>query len=105
MIIIPLCFDLFQDLQSHSLDQYMSSVPKKYLRPNSDVRGQPQYKFDSPPAQRLTRAVGDWILMDGLPVSAVEGEGLRQMLGVFDPRYVIPSRPWFAHVICALFLL
>ena len=88
----------FQDLKSHGLDQWCRPVAAAYLRTGSDVRGQEEYKFNSPPHMRLTRAVVDWILLDGIPVSELDGEGFIQLMGIADPRYVVPSRTYIQHV-------
>jgi hypothetical protein len=88
----------FQDLKYSGLDQWCRPVPSEWMRQGSDVAGQQTYKFSAPPAQRLTRAVVDWLLLDGHPVSAVEGSGFIQLLGIADPRFVVPSRPYIQQV-------
>ena len=58
----------------------------------------PQWKFSSPQHQRLTRACCDFLVLDGQPVSAIEGQGFLQLLDLLEPRFVPPSRTYMQQV-------
>ena len=57
-----------------------------------------QWRFTAAPALAITKAIADFILLDGHPASIVEGEGFQQLLKLAEPRYVCPSRTYFQHV-------
>jgi tRNA (cytidine32/guanosine34-2'-O)-methyltransferase len=50
-------------------------------------------------AEIITRAIGLFIAQDLWPYSIVENEGFRNMIHVLEPRYEIPSRPYFSNVV------
>ena len=60
---------------------------------------QPQWKFTASQSQLLTRAVAEVILRDGHHMSMVEGDGFIKLLRIVEPRFVLPSRTFFAQVI------
>jgi hypothetical protein len=83
----------------HNLDDFVRKVDADDARPSSVLAGMPQWKFGSLASRRLNRAVADWILLDGHHVSALEGEGFKQMVNLFEPRFVPPGRTWMQQVI------
>ncbi|KAK7898586.1 hypothetical protein WMY93_019439 [Mugilogobius chulae] len=50
-------------------------------------------------AKRVTTSIGQYICKDLRPYSAVEGLGFRNMVYNLEPRYVIPSRKFFAETV------
>lgn len=55
-------------------------------------------------AKAITNAIGVFIAADLRPYSVVENTGFKHMLKVIEPRYVVPSRPYFSQqVIPALY--
>jgi hypothetical protein len=100
------CFSVFlsfffldlQDMKSSGLDGWVRTVDAGDARPSSVNGGMPQWKFASPQHQRLTRACCDFLVLDGQPVSAVEGHGFLQLLDLLEPRFVPPSRTYMQEV-------
>ena len=60
---------------------------------------QPQWKFTASQSRLLTRAVAEVLVRDGHHISMVEGDGFRKLLRIVEPRFVLPSRTFFAQVI------
>ena len=87
-----------QDMKSSGLDGWVRTVSAGDARPSSVSGGMPQWKFSSPQHQRLTRACCDFLVMDGQPVSAIEGQGFLQLLDLLEPRFVPPSRTYMQQV-------
>jgi hypothetical protein len=100
------CFSVFlssffldpQDMKSSGLDGWVRTVSAGDARPSSVSGGMPQWKFSSPQHQRLTRACCDFLVLDGQPVSAIEGQGFLQLLDLLEPRFVPPSRTYMQQV-------
>ena len=67
-------------------------------------RSQPLPK-DSERWQGLVEAVGNFIASDMQPLSVVENAGFKQLMYTAEPRFKIPSRPYFTNmVIPALYI-
>ena len=48
-------------------------------------------------------AIAKFIIKDEMSFRVVEGEGFREMLGVFENRFKVPSRTTIAHDILQLY--
>ena len=89
---------LIQKMKVNGLDGFLRSVQKKEVRhapPNQLLK---QWRFPAPPALAITKAIANFLLLDGHPASIVEGEGFQQLMKLAEPRYVCPSRTYFQHV-------
>ena len=94
---------LIQEMKDNGLDGFLRPIKKEEARRAPPEQLLKQWKFTAPPALALTKAVADFILLDGHPASIVEGEGFQHLLHLTEPRYVCPSRTYFQHV-CASML-
>ena len=56
------------------------------------------YDKKGPQCKAITDAVAKYIAKDMVPIYTVEKPGFIDMLKVIDPRYVLPSRKYFAEV-------
>jgi hypothetical protein len=61
-----------------------------------------QWKYTTSEHRTIDRAIAKWLLLDKLPLHAVEGSGFEELLLILEPRYKLPGRQYF-HV--RLFLL
>ena len=61
-------------------------------------RSQPLPK-DSERWQSLVEAVGNFIASDMQPLSVVENAGFKQLMYTAEPRFKIPSRPYFTNTV------
>ncbi|XP_067930858.1 zinc finger BED domain-containing protein 4-like [Watersipora subatra] len=57
------------------------------------------YSASSANHKKLTKAVGSFIIKEGLPIYTVEKTGFREMLSTFDPLYTLPSRSYFSRTL------
>nr|XP_055035499.1 E3 SUMO-protein ligase ZBED1-like [Misgurnus anguillicaudatus] len=48
-------------------------------------------------AQDITRRIGEFIAKDLQPFSVVDNEGFRRLVNTLEPKYKIPSRPYFSQ--------
>jgi hypothetical protein len=87
------------------LDKFVFPVPAEDARPSSVLGGMPKWKATARQHLALTRAVADFILVDGQPVSVVEGIGFRRMVESLEPRYELPGRTFFQQVCLLLFVI
>ena len=55
------------------------------------------YPFYSVRATSITRSIARYIIQDLRPLSVVEESGFRDMIKTLDPRYTLPSRPYFSE--------
>ena len=85
-------------MKVNGLDGFLRPVKKEEARPAPPDQLLKQWRFTAPPALAITKAVADFILLDGHHASIVEGEGFQQLLNLAEPRYVCPSRTYFQHV-------
>jgi hypothetical protein len=85
-------------MQAGGLDGWLRRVPAADARPSSLASGLPVWKFNTSQHQSLTRALVDFLLLDGHHVYAVEGSGLRKLLKLAEPRFEHPGRTYFQHV-------
>ncbi|KAL1249064.1 hypothetical protein QQF64_022382 [Cirrhinus molitorella] len=53
---------------------------------------------DNPRSIKITEALTHFIALDDQPLSVVDNVGFRRLLGVLEPRYDIPSRPYITDV-------
>ena len=54
------------------------------------------YPVDHPLAQKITRLIGEMVVVDCQPFSIVEDEGFVKLVKELQPRYQIPSRKYFS---------
>jgi hypothetical protein len=87
-----------QKMQVNGLDGFLRSVKKDEARPAHPDQLLKQWRFTAPPAIAITKAVANFILLDGHHASIVEGEGFQQLPNLAEPRYLCPSRTYFQHV-------
>lgn len=58
-----------------------------------------KWSSDSPEAKQLTNAIGRMLALDLQPFQMVENIGFRHVMSLAAPRYVIPSRRYFAETV------
>ena len=84
--------------KKYGIDNYIRPVAKADARPSSLGKGIKEWNWGTKQHALFSRALYDFILLDGHPVSAVEGEGLIALMHKMEPRFVPPSRPYFQQV-------
>ena len=57
------------------------------------------WSINSAEAQKVHHAIGKMIAVDIQPYSVVEDDGFKEVIGVLEPRYVVPSRKFFSEKI------
>ena len=57
------------------------------------------WSINSAEAQKVHHAIGKMIAVDIHPYSVVEDDGFKEVIGVLEPRYVVPSRKFFSEKI------
>ena len=90
--------------QSH-LDGFFRTVSRDNARPLKPGENMPKWKFDSIQAHALNRAVGEWVIRSGQHPSAIDGDGLAELLQLAEPRYVKPTAQYFKDVCYLSFFL
>ena len=92
----------WQEIDSQNEGQWLgwisSICPEERSSACSSESTAETMRFIAPPALAITKAIADFILLDGHPASIVEGEGIQQLMKLAEPRYVCPSRTYFEHV-------
>ncbi|KAK1877141.1 Zinc finger BED domain containing protein 1 [Dissostichus eleginoides] len=54
---------------------------------------------NSPRAQEITRCIGEYMAKDLRPFSVVDNSGFRRLVNTLEPKYAIPSRPYFSRTV------
>jgi len=90
-------------MQAGGLDGWLRRVPAGDARPSSLASGLPIWKFNTSQHQALTRALADFLLLDGHHVFSVDGPGLHKLLKLAEPRFEPPSRTYIQHVCLNVF--
>ena len=90
---------MMQVLKQASLETFVRNVAKEDARPLQPGQSQPQWKTSARQSIVITRAIAEMIIRDGRHPYMVEGEGLKRLLKILEPRYVLPSRPYFTQVV------
>ena len=80
------------------LDGFTRKVSKEDARAMIPGQQMPQWKFTSSQSQGATRMMAEWVILDGLHTTCLEGEGITKLLKVLEPRFVPPCRATFTHV-------
>ena len=99
---------MLQVLKQASLETFVRNVAKEDARPLQPGQSQPQWKTSAPQSIVITITIAEMILRDGRHPYMVEGEGLKRLLKILEPqyvlslfypgsRYVIPVFGVFAH--------
>ena len=57
------------------------------------------FRLNHPTARKITRTVGEMIALDNQPFSIVDDLGFKNLVRVLEPRYNLPSYPYFAEVV------
>lgn len=57
------------------------------------------WPIDHPRAQAISTAIGSMIALDCQPFSVVEDEGFKRLIKLLAPKYVLPSRRYFAETV------
>ena len=89
-------------MKAGCLDGYMRSISKDQARPSSLPHEIWTWKAGTKQHTTLQRAFLDFILIDKLPLSEVEGEGIRQLMQLLEPRFEPPGRTFVSQE-CRLF--
>jgi hypothetical protein len=55
--------------------------------------------INSPRALAISKAIGQFIVVDMRPYSMVESVGFKQLISILEPRYEMPSRPYLSDKI------
>lgn len=63
------------------------------------MQSQQKLSFKSLRASAITKAIAEFILLDLKPIATVESDAFRNMMMVAEPRYVVPSRNYFAQTL------
>ncbi|KAF3858817.1 hypothetical protein F7725_012018, partial [Dissostichus mawsoni] len=50
-------------------------------------------------AQEITRCIGEYMAKDLRPFSVVDNSGFRRLVNTLEPKYAIPSRPYFSRTV------
>jgi hypothetical protein len=56
-----------------------------------------EWQHDHPTASKIHHAIGSMIATDIQPIQMVENEGFKNLIGILEPRYKIPSRKFFSE--------
>jgi hypothetical protein len=56
------------------------------------------WKSSCPQSLAITRAFVDFLLLDKLPLYEYDGEGIRRLLQLVEPRYEVPGRTYISQV-------
>ncbi|KAJ4943140.1 hypothetical protein JOQ06_005645 [Pogonophryne albipinna] len=54
---------------------------------------------NSPRAEEITRCIGEYMAKDLRPFSVVDNGGFRRLVNTLEPKYAIPSRPYFSRTV------
>ena len=57
------------------------------------------FGLNHPTARKITRTVGEMIVLDNQPFSIVDDLGFKNLVRVLEPRYNLPSHRYFAEVV------
>jgi hypothetical protein len=85
-------------MEASSLDAHLRHVAKKDASPSSLNSPIKKWKRSTRQHTTITRAVVDFLLLDRQSLSEVEGEGIRQLLRILEPRYDFVSRHFVSSV-------
>ncbi|XP_057186792.1 E3 SUMO-protein ligase ZBED1-like [Triplophysa rosa] len=77
------------------------SVSKKLLTGQTTLTGRFAVPLTATGARaaEITRSIGVFMAKDLRPFSVVENEGFRLLVNTLEPRYTIPSRPYFSKTL------
>lgn len=94
--------NLIKHLRTHHAQEY-TEFAKANARPEQPTLTQVLEKRqkmsrENPRAVKITEALTHFIALDDQPLSVVENVGFRRLLSVLEPRYEIPSRPYFMDI-------
>ncbi|KAF3842718.1 hypothetical protein F7725_001567, partial [Dissostichus mawsoni] len=68
-----------------NMRSHLSNRHPEKLRPNNLL----------PRAEEITRCIGEYMARDLRPFSVVDNGGFRRLVNTLEPKYAIPSRPYF----------
>lgn len=98
--------NLIKHLKTHHKAEYT-----EFANANANANARPQQPTlaqvlqkrqtmarDNPRAVKITEALTHYIALDDQPLSVVEDEGFRRLLGALEPRYEIPGRHYITDV-------
>lgn len=80
-----------QDRSSHTPAKKQTTIVERFLNCNPYDKKGPRWKA-------ITDSVAKYIAKDMVPIYTVEKPRFIDMIKVLDPRYVLPSRKYFAEV-------
>ncbi|XP_075719862.1 E3 SUMO-protein ligase ZBED1-like [Rhinoderma darwinii] len=92
--------DLYKELKSRQKQNSTSTTPSSSSSQATIVSvldRNRKYGKDSKEAQRLNRAVAEYICMDQVPIFTVEKSGFRNLIQQLDRKYDLPGRNYFMY--------